>query len=84
MAELMPASAPPELSAFKIAMLDYRMVIELLTGRAQVVKNGLEFILTHLYNPNHHPLFLERKPGKCLKRLGEVSSHTRGGGVGGG
>lgn len=39
MAELMLASAPLELSAFKIAMLDYRMVIELLTGRAQVVKN---------------------------------------------
>ena len=42
MAELMLASAPLELSAFKITMLDYRMAMELLTARAQLVKIGLE------------------------------------------
>lgn len=42
MAELMPSSAPVELSAFKITILDYRIAMELLTARAQLVKIGLE------------------------------------------
>lgn len=40
--ELMSASAPPELSAFKITMPDYRMAMDWLTARAQLVKIGLE------------------------------------------
>lgn len=42
MTELIPSSAPPELSAFKITMLDYRIAMELLTARAQLLKIGLE------------------------------------------
>lgn len=38
LAELMPASAPPELSAFKIAMLDYRTAMELFMS----IQVGLE------------------------------------------
>lgn len=52
-AELMPGSAPSGLSAFKIAVLGYRIAVELLTTRVLLIKNGLElYTLTHPCNPN--------------------------------